>query len=68
MFWDNNGSFNCFSYYHNIFKFIFHFEHTFLIAILFILTMSSLVVSLILFLRELFYTTKFINNKESYIP
>ena len=46
----------------------FHFEHTFLIAILFILAMSSLVVSLILFLRELFYTTKFINNKESYIP
>ncbi|MDX4037563.1 hypothetical protein Q6A74_04960 [Aliarcobacter skirrowii] len=32
------------------------------------MTMSSLVVSLILFLRELFYTTKFINNKESYIP
>ena len=46
----------------------FHFEHTFLIAILFILAMSCLVVSLILFLRELFYTTKFINNKESYIP
>lgn len=46
----------------------FHFEHTFLIAILFILAMSFLVVSLILFLRELFYTTKFINNKESYIP
>ncbi|MGJ0288072.1 DUF2721 domain-containing protein [Aliarcobacter cryaerophilus] len=46
----------------------FHFEYTFLIAILFILAMSCLVVSLILFLRELFYTTKFINNKESYIP
>ena len=46
----------------------FHFEHTSLIANLFILAMSSLVISLILFLRELFYTTKFINNKESYIP
>ena len=46
----------------------FSFEHTFLIPILFILSMLSLVTSLILFLRELFYTTKFINNKESYIP
>ncbi|AXK49172.1 hypothetical protein CRU87_08625 [Aliarcobacter trophiarum LMG 25534] len=44
------------------------FSHTSFIAILFILSMSSLVISLILFLRELFYTTKFINNKESYIP
>ena len=46
----------------------FHFEHTFLIANLFILAMSSLVISLLLFLKELFYTTKFVNNKESYIP
>lgn len=46
----------------------FHFQHTSFIAILFILAMSSLVISLVLFLKELFYTTKFINNKESYIP
>ncbi len=46
----------------------FHFEHTSLIANLFILAMSSLVASLVLFLRELFFTTKFVNNKESYIP
>ncbi|WP_257117042.1 DUF2721 domain-containing protein [Aliarcobacter cibarius] len=46
----------------------FHFEHTFLIANLFILAMGSLVASLVLFLKELFYTTKFVNNKESYIP
>lgn len=46
----------------------FHFEYTIFIAILFILAMCSLVISLILFLKELFYTTKFINNKESYIP
>ncbi len=46
----------------------FAFQHTLFIAILFISSMSSLVVSLVLFLRELFYTTKFINNKESYIP
>ncbi|QKF72992.1 DUF2721 domain-containing membrane protein [Aliarcobacter faecis] len=50
------------------FSSFFHFEYTFLIAILFILAMSCLVISLVLFLRELFYTTKFINNKESYIP
>ncbi|MDX4038582.1 DUF2721 domain-containing protein [Aliarcobacter skirrowii] len=46
----------------------FHFEYTIFIASLFILAMCSLVISLILFLKELFYTTKFINNKESYIP
>ncbi|OCL82140.1 DUF2721 domain-containing protein [Arcobacter porcinus] len=46
----------------------FHFKYTILIAILFILGMSTLVISLILFLRELFYTTTFINNKKSYIP
>lgn len=50
------------------FSSFFKFEHTFFIAILFIAAMSSLVISLILFLRELFYTTKFINNKQSYIP
>lgn len=46
----------------------FHFEHTILIATLFILSLSSLIVSFILFVKELFYTTKFIKNKESYIP
>ncbi|HJE02921.1 hypothetical protein AAX26_01103 [Aliarcobacter thereius] len=50
------------------FSSFFHFKYTILIAILFILGMSTLVISLILFLRELFYTTKFINNKRSYIP
>ncbi len=46
----------------------FHFEHVIYIGVLFILAMLSLVISLVLFLRELFYTTKFINNKQSYIP
>ena len=46
----------------------FHFQHTLLIATLFILSISSLIISFVLFLRELFYTTKFINDKESYIP
>nr|WP_228286247.1 DUF2721 domain-containing protein [Arcobacter vandammei] len=47
---------------------LFHFEHSILIATFFILSISSLIVSFILFVRELFYTTKFIKDKESYIP
>jgi len=44
------------------------FRHPYFIVILFILAMLSLVASLLLFLKELSYTSRFINNKESYIP
>ncbi len=47
---------------------IFEFKDSLLIAILFILAMSSLIISLFLFLREIFYTTSFIKSKLSYIP
>ena len=47
---------------------IFNFKDSLLIAILFILAMGSLIISLFLFLREIFYTTSFIKSKLSYIP
>ena len=47
---------------------IFDFKDFLFIAILFILAMISLIISLFLFLREIFYTTSFINKKQSYIP
>ena len=47
---------------------IFDFKDFLFIAVLFILAMISLIISLFLFLREIFYTTSFINKKQSYIP
>ncbi|NCB14104.1 MAG: DUF2721 domain-containing protein [Erysipelotrichia bacterium] len=47
---------------------IFDFKDFLFIAVLFILAMICLVISLFLFLREIFYTTSFINKKQSYIP
>ena len=47
---------------------IFNFKDFLFIAILFILAMICLIISLFLFLREIFYTTSFINKKKSYIP
>ena len=47
---------------------IFNFKYFLFIAILFILAMICLIISLFLFLREIFYTTSFINKKQSYIP
>ena len=47
---------------------IFDFKDSLLIAILFILAMGSLIISLFLFLREIFYRTSFIKSKLSYIP
>ncbi len=47
---------------------IFDFKDFLLIAVLFILAMICLIISLFLFLREIFYTTSFINKKQSYIP
>ena len=45
---------------------IFNFKDFLFIAILFILAMICLIISLFLFLREIFYTTSFINKKKSY--
>ena len=47
---------------------IFDFKDFLLSAVLFILAMICLIISLFLFLREIFYTTSFINKKKSYIP
>ena len=47
---------------------IFNFKDFLFIAILFILAMICLIISLFLFLREIFYTTSFINKKQTYIP
>ena len=44
---------------------IFNFKDFLFIAILFILAMICLIISLFLFLREIFYTTSFINKKKS---
>ena len=46
---------------------IFNFKDFLFIAILFILAMICLIISLFLFLREIFYTNSFINKKQSYI-
>ena len=47
---------------------IFQFKDSFFIALLFISAMICLIISLFLFLREIFYTTSFIKSKKSYIP
>ena len=47
---------------------IFQFKDSLLIVILFIAAMLCLISSLILFLREIFYTTTFIKSKKTYIP
>ncbi len=46
---------------------IFQFKDSLLIVILFIAAMLCLISSLILFLREIFYTTTFIKSKKTYI-
>ena len=47
---------------------IFQFKDSIFIASLFILAMICLIISLFLFLKEIFYTTSFIKSKKSYIP
>ena len=47
---------------------IFEFKDSFFIVALFIAAMFCLIISLFLFLREIFYTTSFIKSKKSYIP
>ena len=47
---------------------IFNFKDFLFIAILFVLWVFFFIISLFLFLREIFYTTSFINKKKSYIP
>jgi magnesium-transporting ATPase (P-type) len=47
---------------------IFDFKDSLFIAVLFIVAMICLIISLFLFLKEIFYTTSFINRKKSYIP
>ena len=47
---------------------IFEFKDSIFIATLFIFAMISLIISLLLFLREIFYTTSFIRTKQSYVP
>ncbi len=44
---------------------ILEFKGSFFISILFILAMISLILSLIVFLREIFYTTSFIKSKKN---
>jgi magnesium-transporting ATPase (P-type) len=47
---------------------IFQFKDSIFIATLFIAAMLCLIISLILFLKEIFVTTSFIKTKMSYIP
>ena len=47
---------------------IFQFKDSFFIVLLFISAMLCLIISLFLFLREIFYTTSFIKSRKSYIP
>lgn len=47
---------------------VFEFKDSVLIVLLFISAMLCLIISLFLFLREIFYTTSFIKSKKSYIP
>ncbi|MGE0051331.1 MAG: DUF2721 domain-containing protein [Arcobacter sp.] len=47
---------------------IFQFKDSLLIVTLFIAAMLCLIISLFLFLREIFYTTSFIKSKKTYIP
>jgi len=49
------------------FSAILEFKGFLFIAILFILAMISFVISLFLFLKEIYYTTSFIKSKKSYI-
>ena len=44
---------------------MFKFEDSLFIASLFIIAMLSFIISLILFLREIYYTTSFINKKKT---
>lgn len=44
---------------------LFSFNGATFISVLFISAMASLIVSLILFLKEIFHTTSFINTKKS---
>lgn len=47
---------------------ILKFESAIFISILFILAMVCLSIALMLFLKEIFFTTTFIKSKKSYIP
>ena len=47
---------------------IFQFKDSLFVAILFIAAMICLIISLLLFLREIFYTTYFLKNGKNYIP
>lgn len=47
---------------------IFEFKSGTFISALFIIAMISLIISLMLFLKEIFFTTTFIKSKKSYIP
>lgn len=44
------------------------FKDSNFIGMLFITAMISLIISLVLFLKEIFFTTSFIKSKKSYIP
>ncbi|WP_419770089.1 MAG: DUF2721 domain-containing protein [Candidatus Marinarcus sp.] len=44
------------------------FNSELFISVLFILAMLSLIIALMLFLKEIFFTTSFIKSKQSYIP
>ena len=47
---------------------IFQFKDSLFVAILFIAAMICLIISLLLFLREIFYTTSFLKSGKNYIP
>ena len=44
---------------------MFHFSTSLVIAVLFVLAMSSLIVSLLVFLKEIHYTTSFIKTQRA---
>lgn len=44
------------------------FKDSYFIGVLFIMAMISLITSLLLFLKEIFFTTSFIKSKKSFIP
>lgn len=46
------------------FSALFEFKDSFFVAILFILAMISFIISLLLFLKEIYYTTSFIKSKK----
>ncbi|RXJ60797.1 DUF2721 domain-containing protein [Candidatus Marinarcus aquaticus] len=47
---------------------LFGFKSSLFISSLFISAMVALIIALILFLKEIFFTTTFIKSKQSYIP